>query len=103
MPIPVYTVKNIKSFEGREGLGFNASLYRDEKSIGMVIDSGNGGCYDYNRLDKGEYDILMAHVKKNVPKWYIEWDKSYHEHYDPDIFIGKLITDVEINKKNEKI
>lgn len=39
----VLTVKGIKSFRGMEGLGFNATLYRDGKKLGLVIDEGCGG------------------------------------------------------------
>ena len=30
----IYTVKNVKNFQGREGDGFECSLYKDGKRIG---------------------------------------------------------------------
>lgn len=43
--MPKYEVKKIKTFMGREGEGFNCTLYRNGKSVADVIDSANGGCY----------------------------------------------------------
>jgi hypothetical protein len=38
-----YEVRNVKGFEGMEGLGYNAMLYRDGIKVAFVIDEGNGG------------------------------------------------------------
>jgi len=46
-----YQVKNVKTFRGREGQGFNATLYCDGKKVAQVDDSANGGCYDWHWLD----------------------------------------------------
>lgn len=61
----VYTVKNVKTFMGREGKGFNATLYKNGKNIGMVIDSANGGCYSY-QLDREEQELLEKYAKENL-------------------------------------
>ena len=37
-----YTVKNVKSFTGREGYGYSCSLYKDGKRIGTVTDTADG-------------------------------------------------------------
>lgn len=42
--MPNYEVKNVKTFRGMEGQGFNATLYRDGKRVAFVIDEGCGGC-----------------------------------------------------------
>jgi hypothetical protein len=39
----VYTVKNVKSFLGQEGPGFNATLYKDGVSVAAIIDDASGG------------------------------------------------------------
>lgn len=41
-----YSVKNVKSFMGREGYGFNANLYRGKKKVAFCMDSANGGMLD---------------------------------------------------------
>ncbi len=38
-----YSVKNVKTFRGRDGDGYNANLYRGKKKIAFIIDEGNGG------------------------------------------------------------
>lgn len=41
-------LKNVKTFQGKEGNGFSASVYLDGKRIGTVTDSAFGGEYDYD-------------------------------------------------------
>lgn len=43
MGSPVYSVKGLKFFRGIEGRGFNATLYRDNKRLGTIIDDAHGG------------------------------------------------------------
>jgi len=38
-----YSVKNVKSFQGTDGYGYNASLYRGKKRVAFIIDEGCGG------------------------------------------------------------
>jgi hypothetical protein len=47
-----YSVTGIKSFRGREGYGFNATLHRDGRKVAFVIDEANGGCFRYEWLGK---------------------------------------------------
>ena len=39
----MYTVSKVRSFTGREGPGFNATLNRDGQPVCLIIDEGNGG------------------------------------------------------------
>ena len=41
-----YSVKNVKSFMGREGYGFNCTLYRGKKRVAFCIDDASGGMVD---------------------------------------------------------
>ena len=95
----VYTVKNIKSFQGREGYGFECSFYKDGKRIGTVTDTADGGMIDFY-LDKGEKEILDTHCL-TLPKWGSEYgDKEYFT--DADIFITGLVSDFEKQKQYRK-
>jgi hypothetical protein len=94
-----YVVKNVKSFSGMEGLGFNANLYRGKKKVAFLIDEGCGGevhidfivgkspknrddypteeAYkkaweEYRAANKVEEDLLDAHVK-TLPKVDSDW------------------------------
>lgn len=41
--MPKYTIKNLKTFIGHEGHGYNADLYRDGKKVAFLIDAADGG------------------------------------------------------------
>jgi len=47
-----YSVKNVKTFRGHDGDGFNATLYRDGKKIALVDDDARGGEFRYEWLDR---------------------------------------------------
>lgn len=38
-----YGIKNLKTFRGMEGTGFNVDLHRGGKKVAFVFDAGNGG------------------------------------------------------------
>ena len=57
--MPEYTVKNVKSFQGLEGQGFECSLYKDGKKIGTCTDTASGGEIDYY-IDEEEF---LEHIK----------------------------------------
>lgn len=48
----IYTVKNLKSFIGMEGHGFNASLYRNGVLVAFVIDDASGGPLSFDWKDR---------------------------------------------------
>lgn len=61
------TLKNIKTFNGMDGVGFSASVYIDGKSVGEAIDEGRGGCIslrmsmaDRKRVEQICYDEVNA-------------------------------------------
>lgn len=56
-----YGVKNYRHFNGHDGQGFDASLYRDGKRIGTVSDDGWGGGYSYG-IPREEMDALEAYA-----------------------------------------
>ena len=106
-----YTVKNVKSFQGREGHGYECSLYKDGKRIGIVTDTASGGQIDFY-LDKGEEEILDKHCDA-LPKK--QWSKStgltkkqWNEYWkdgrkiDKDDFVTNLVTEWETLKEYKK-
>ena len=107
-----YTVKSVKNFQGREGYGFECSLYKDGKRIGTVTDTASGGMIDFY-LDKGEEQIFIEYCK-TLPKeqWNEEkssitkekWDKLWvgGRAVDPDCFITDLVNKYEQQKQYRK-
>ena len=61
-----YTVKNVKSFMGREGLGFNCNLYRKNKKVAFCFDDAGGGDACINWIEGGydgeESQLLKKHI-----------------------------------------
>ena len=97
---PVYTVKAVKSFQGREGYGYECSLYRDGKKVGRVVDTANGGMVDFY-LNDGEEEILDAYCK-TLPKWKSQFDGKMND-TDADMFIGRLVDEYENEKRFKRI
>lgn len=102
----VYTVKNVKTFRGMEGQGFECSLYKDGKKIGTVTDDAQGGPYRFF-LKKGEEEILQAHAK-TLPK--LPWGFTPHPPLDPDgmtqdadIVVNNLVEDFLEEKRLRKM
>jgi hypothetical protein len=87
------TVKGIKTFRGMEGSGFNATLYEDGKSLGMVIDEGCGGSFLY-RL-KGGRTAKGWEKERELGRWARVKTQSGMEALD--ILIGDLV-----NKEEER-
>jgi hypothetical protein len=119
-----YSVKNVKTFQGMEGEGFNASLYRKNKKVAFVIDEGSGGdfLYEWNDRNKEEVDIHVItrqgekHTFKGTPeekKFYelvetfpsetIDLGGKDHEmKVSVDMFVGELIDKYEFQKLTKK-
>ena len=67
-----YEVKSVKSFMGREGHGFNCTLYRNGKKIGECIDDASGGemypIHWVSGVDAREEQRLLNEHIKSLPK-----------------------------------
>lgn len=113
-----YTVKNIKTFIGMEGQGFNASLYRDNKKVAFVIDDASGGELNFEWVDykdkaevKGinflgkEYSYTGTLEEKALAEYVATLPKRNFRdkemHVSIDLFVEDLVNDYE-NKKNFK-
>lgn len=104
-----YTVRGIKSFQGREGYGYECSLYRDGKRIGKVVDTAHGGMVDFY-LDKGEKEKLDTYCDA-IPKkkWdtddHILSEEDFNKFYpdgfptDCDSFLATMVDAFEYEKK----
>ena len=96
-----YAVKNVKSFMGREGGGYECSLYKNGKRIGTVTDTAGGGMVDFY-LNKGEKEILDAHCL-TLPKWGSEFGDGKNEYdTDCDIFLSQLVRKFDEQKQYKK-
>jgi hypothetical protein len=78
-----FSVKSVKTFMGREGYGVNANIYYQNRKIGHIIDSGNGGCLDISYYKKVNGKDKWMHKNRDVDKFVTElpnytwkWDKK---------------------------
>ena len=98
-----YTVRNIKTFRGMEGEGFNATLCRDGKKIAFVIDDATGGDVQIQWTDAGsqgaEEKRLMEFLKK-LPK---EQSEGIEYSVDPGIFVATLVDETATEKRLRRI
>jgi len=82
--LEAFTVKGYKSWTAREGVGAQATLYRDGKKIGLCTDEGRGGEVDF-RADTREADKMVREFVKSLPPYQFNdmWLEQYHE--EPDL------------------
>ena len=109
-------VKNVKSFVGMEGLGFNATLYLNDKRVAFVIDEGNGGEFHYQWEGKTpeqrrENSNAVTAVIEALPPEKIaedaeEWEKSLYPNgfrkIEIDEHVAGLVEDYENTKKLDR-
>lgn len=90
-------IKNLKTFRGMEGSGFNATLYIDGRKSGMVIDDGNGGCFSY-QLPREDHQKIIDHAK-TLPR--VPFGKGMSGDFQPDddFVINELVVKFEKDKR----
>jgi hypothetical protein len=98
-----YSLKGIKTFRGMEGMGFNATVYRDGKKVGFAIDDANGGPLMLQEFSKADSDALDAYGK-SLPPYPAEPARGLTEPtpMDGDLLIEELLNVVEEQKLREK-
>jgi hypothetical protein len=103
-----YSVKNVKSFVGMEGYGFNCTLYRNGKKVGICIDDASGGGMHPIRWDqkvnaKEEQRLLNKHVA-SLPKVKSDLgDKTMTLTIDEGWFVEELVSQYEKEREIRKV
>jgi hypothetical protein len=96
-----YTLKGVKfsmCHEGNPKGAWEATLYKDGKRIGHVVNDGSGGCLNYPDLEhKDEMDIY-AWCKEHAPKWWCKFSKKWMENCD-EVYFRHLVTLFEFTKE----
>jgi len=90
-----FELKNLKSFEGRDGLCFSVTVYIKGKKAFVATNDGHGGCNFYNPVDLVDGKALLndAHeFAKSLPPYKFEgWDGEVA--YDLDILLDDLLAE----------
>ncbi len=98
-----YSVRNVKTFRGMEGGGFNATLYRDGHRIAFVIDDATGGDMRIQWADarsRGAEEKRLLEFLKTLPK-----ERGEDTEYDvtPDIFLDALVNQAQAEKRLKRL
>lgn len=105
-----FEIAKFKSFNGHEGLGFNATLIVDGAKGCDAIDDGNGGgvtCYWASQEVKNK---VLGHIKTlpleplapDAPQWERDMWPNGMKH-DLDSFLTKLVSDYENDKRFRRL
>lgn len=86
-----WAVKNVKTFFGMEGQGFNCALYLHNRKVAKVIDDARGGIFLYEWKDSQAESILNAYCAAQPTVRSEEHDFEYS--LTPDIFVDDLVTE----------
>ena len=85
----MYSLRKIKTFAGHEGQGFNAELLSDGKPVALVIDSAQGGEFEYQWYGGGSVEMLklreFARAQPSARCGGIELAM------DMDLYVGSLL------------
>jgi len=112
-----YKVKNVKSFLGREGYGFNANLYCDNKKVAFIYDDASGAGVFFEWIDSKSENVEIIRTNNNQQKvsfngsplqadyyGYLEDQKETEDlakceygisNFDDEIFANNLVNDFE--------
>jgi len=108
MKKPIVLLRNVRTFEGHDGLGLNADVWIDGVKCMHLYDSAHGGEYEYTDF---VYDNPKAkEVKANIAKLeaYVktlpaeEWDfhgKKMSIEPNMDTFLNNIFEAMQLEKK----
>lgn len=72
-----YRAAGIKEIQGRQGVGFMATLVKDGKELGEIFDNANGGCVCIRLKDSADEQALIAYAKEKYPDLEYEQDGAF--------------------------
>lgn len=88
-----FAIKNVKTFEGMEGYGYECSLHMNGKKVGTVFDEGCGGTPHF-RID----ELAMASFRDAAVDAYQDdpdMDNKWNTMFACESLIGRMIDDAE--------
>lgn len=110
MKEPKVELKNIKTFRGMEGIGFNLDLYINGVKCMFVINDANGGMYSYEHnidsknpeLIKTNIELLDDYINLLPPKVFDIEGEKHILRYDFDMYIDEKLEEWEKQKEIKK-
>lgn len=110
-------IKNVKTFQGVEGYGYNLTLYLNGKRVAFVIDEGCGGTphYQWEGKERAEKNANEQAVNAYIdtlppekcPDDAEDWEKTLYDEngyrkLDIDDVISKKVDDYETAKQLQR-
>jgi hypothetical protein len=96
-----YTITGLKTWETWDGGGYSATLRRDGRIVGELLNDGNGGGTQYRfnaeTDERALRDYVAANYKDDEPSANIDAETALT--LNVDCFIGELVDDVESAKR----
>ena len=92
-----YEIKNLKTFNGREGKGYNANLFRDGKKVAELIDSGDGGEAVVREVVFGE----VKRIEQEISGKFIDLGEEFQNMkvpMDVSSYLSQLVEEFEMKK-----
>lgn len=87
------TLKNVKTWMGREGEAAQGDLYLDNEKICFWSQDGNGGIDNYDFVDKyseNKFRKLIKDIYKDKPIEYENQGKTSYMEYDADLLLSDI-------------
>ena len=101
-----FSLKNIKTFKGREGEGCQGDIYYDGKKVGWYSDNADGGMADIDFYGEREQRQRMSDLLKAATvKYYAQYPltgKFADLDTDEEMFMGELVAFSEHEKEFKK-
>jgi hypothetical protein len=86
-----YSVRNVRTFKGREGTGYTATLCCDGKAVAEVTEEANGSYLYFRWKDQTEEPVLKGHVKTLPAVEYPSFAPGERFDVTPDLFVSTLV------------
>lgn len=107
MTEPKVVLKNVRMFRGMEGYGLNADVYINGVKCTFVIDSGDGGCMDYEDVQtpaaKANLKLLNDYIKTLPPETCTDFGKPFTIKIDLDTYINNVLVRQDNEKQHKKM
>lgn len=112
----MYSIRNLKTWDSREGGGFQVDLLRDGKAVAQVTNRGDGGAMDF-RWSEGQPTVEVKALKydgselsyKGTDEEALLWahcrtlppyeEAGFTGHMDPDMLVSNLVDDLELERQ----
>lgn len=108
-----FSLKNVKTFEGMEGEGFNATLLYNNKEIGLIINEGSGGGTFIRASSENTKVIKEFLTTEEATKLAIDWNDKDSKLFNikfpvpnslsEETFYDQLFEDFMLHKEVKKL